>query len=145
MCYPIFCFHECPNVASAHRYFHANWGLPGPFHFCELQTQKLQEFWVWHFTTSDSELKTYFLNSKPKECIQLDEQPETLLPQHLKGTTFAGLQNWQHFTLFDTWIAIDLILLATTPGLVFLTFFFLSYTTIQLYYMVSLWRRCVHA
>lgn len=43
---------------------------PGSFHFCELQTQKKQKFWVWHFTTSDSELKTYFLNSKPKECIQ---------------------------------------------------------------------------
>lgn len=35
--------------------------------------QKQQEFRVWRFTTSDSELKTYFLNSKPKECIQLDE------------------------------------------------------------------------
>lgn len=73
MCYPTFCFHEWPNVASAYRYFHANWGQPWSFHFCELQTQKKQEFWVWHFTTSDSVLKTYFLNSKPKECIQLDE------------------------------------------------------------------------
>ena len=96
--YPTFCSHKWPNLASTYRYFHGNRGLPGLLLFlwapCIAETGILNviflQKWFW--------IKNIFSEWQVQRMFSISwicEQPETLLPEPLRGSTFARLQKWQ--------------------------------------------------